>query len=122
MMNNDCLSGAYPLACFTDLSIDSRGADDGAGSDLHTGCALKERVEGEANHPATTGEYPGGMDVAVDRGVVRDAVFFGDIVRAAPAEESEFDGFAVGMFADITSTRMAREGCARLSCRGLAGL
>jgi len=122
MMNNDCLSGAYPLARFVDLSIDARGANDGVGSDFHTRRALKERFEGEANHLATTGEYPGGMDVAVDRGVVRDTVFFGDVVRTAPAEESKLDSVAVGMLAYIASARMARNGRSRLCCGGSAEL
>jgi hypothetical protein len=103
MMNNDCLSGTDPFAGFADLSIDARSADDGAGSDLHTRRALKERFEGEANHLATTGEYPGGMDVAVDRGVVRDAVFFGDVVRTAPAEESKLNAGAIWMLAHVAS-------------------
>jgi hypothetical protein len=121
-MNDDCLSGADPLARFVDLSIDARGVDDGVGSDLHAIGALEKRLQGEANRLAATRKYARGVDVAVDRGVVRDAVFFGDVVRAAPAEESELDGLAVGMLAYVASARMARGGCSGLGCRGLARL
>ena len=121
-MDDDCLSGAHPLARFVDLSVDASGVDDGVGSDLHAARALEKRFEGEANRLAATREYPGGMDVAVDRGVVRDTVFFGDVVRTAPAEESEFDGLAVGMLAYVAPTRVARGGCTALGCGGLAGL
>jgi hypothetical protein len=82
---------------------------------------FEERFEGEANRLAATREYARGVDVAVDGGVVRDAVVFGDVVRTVPAEEFVLDGFAVGMFANTAFTRMARQGCSRLSCRGFAG-
>lgn len=45
-------------------------------------------------------EEAGGVRMAVDRGATADAVFAGDLVGAAPAEEVCFDGVAEGMGAD----------------------
>ena len=122
MMNDDGLSGASPFARFVDLSVEAKSADDRAGSDFHGGSMFEERLEREANRLAATRENAGGVNVAVDVGMVGDAVVFGNILRTAPAEKFVLDGFAVGMFANAALTRMALQGCAGFSCRGLAGL
>ena len=122
MVNDDRLSGTNPFARVVDLSVDASRVHDGVARDFHGVRALEERFESEANGLAATREYPRGVDVAVDGGMVRDAVVFGDVVRTAPAEKFLLDGVAVGMFAYNASPRMARESSARLSCRGFAGL
>ena len=122
MMNDDRLSGMNQFAVTVQLGVEANSADDGAGGDSDGVRVLEERFEGESNGLAATREYPRGVDVAVDGGMVRDAVILGDVVRTAPAEKFLLDGVAVGMFAYNASPRMARESSARLSCRGFAGL
>lgn len=104
------------MAGVADVGVDADGADDGGGRYSDGGGLLDERLKGQAERGAASGEEPGGVDVAVDRGVVGDAIVLGDLVGAAPAEEVLFDGVAVGMSADI-----ALAGVAGVSTVGTGG-
>jgi hypothetical protein len=100
--NDDVLGWMFnPFSELVDVSVGVHGFDDGRSCNFDDFCALDNRFQGDANGFSAAGENAGGVDVAVNRGVVWNTVLPGDLVRAAPAEKFVFDGFAVGMAADV---------------------
>ena len=93
-----------PFAVFVDVRVGVNGFDQGGGGDSYKFGALDNWFERGANGFSAASKNSGGMNMAVDGGVVGDFVVLGDAVRAAPAEEFLFDFFAVGMAADIAAT------------------
>ena len=112
VLDDDDVAGGRldELAVVVDAGVKADGVDEGVGGDPDRLGALDERFERHAEIGPAAGENSGGMDVAIDGGVVRDAVFFGESVRALPAEEAVLDGFALGMAADIALARVPRDG------------
>ena len=106
-MNDDGLRGADPVAFAVQLGIEANGADDGGGRHIYRVHMFEERLERDANRLAATCEQSGGVGVAVNRGVIREAELFGDVDRMAPVKEIVFDGVAVGMSANGAFARMA---------------
>ena len=103
VLHNDDVGGWMfnPFSELVDVSVGVHGFDDGGRCDFDDFRALDNGFQGNANGFTATGKDSGGMDVAVDRGVVWNTVLPSDLVRAAPAEELVLDGFAVGVAADV---------------------
>jgi len=102
-----------PFAGVVDVGIDADGVDDVRGGDRNRFGLLDERTESEADGRAAAGEKPGGVGVAVDGGVVGDAVVPREGLRAAPAEEFLLEGVAVGVTADAAFPHVAPGRCSR---------
>jgi len=93
-----------PFAVFGDVGVGVNGFDQGGSGDSYKFGAFDNWFERCADGFSAASKNSGGMNMAVDGGVVGDFVVLGDAVRAAPAEEFLFDFFAVGMAADIAAT------------------
>jgi hypothetical protein len=102
-----------PLAIGIDMRGGDDGADDGVRGDLDHRGLFDDVGERGTNAGAAAVEKSGGVGVAIDGGVVGDAVVGGDGVRAAPVEVVLLDKVAVGMAADGALALVAREGGAR---------
>ena len=101
-----------PFAEFVDVGVGVNGFDQGGRGDFHILGAFDDGFERGANGFSAASKDSGGMNVAIDGGVVGNFVVLSDAVRAAPAEEFLFDVFAVRMTADIATTRMRTHFCA----------
>ncbi|MGB8525146.1 MAG: hypothetical protein WCD43_19450 [Candidatus Acidiferrales bacterium] len=110
-----------PFAELVDVRIGVHGFDDGGRCDFDDFRAFDNRFQGDADGFSAASENSGGVDVAVNGGMVGDAVFAGDLVRAAPAEELVFDGFAVGMATDVAAAGVRAHGRARFRLGGATG-
>src|SRR5580658_6411045 len=69
--------------------------------------AFDDAVESEMDTFAAALEEPGGMDVAINRGMIGEAVLRGGAVWAEPAEEILFDVLSPGVAANLALTRVA---------------
>src|ERR1700689_2504125 len=112
--NYDVLGGMLnPFSELVDVSVGVHGFDDGGSCNFDDFRALDNRFERDADGSSAAGKDSGGVDVAVDRGVVWNTVLPSDLVRAAPAEELVLDGFAVWMATDVAPAGVSTHGCAR---------
>jgi hypothetical protein len=68
---------------------------------------FEDAIESEMDTFAAALEEPGGMDVAIDRGMIGEAVLLGDEVWAEPVEEILFDVLSPGVAANLALTRVA---------------
>ena len=93
-----------PFAEFVDVGVGVNGFDQGGRGDFHILGAFDDGFERGANGFSAASKDSGGMNVAIDGGVVGNFVVLSDAVRAAPAEEFLFDVFSVRMAADIAAT------------------
>ena len=110
----DVLGGMLdPLSELVDVGVGVHGFDDGRSCDFDDFSAFDNGFQGDANGSSATGKDSGGVDVAVDGGVVWNTVLPSDLVRAAPAEELVLDGFAVWMATDVAPAGVSTHGCAR---------
>jgi len=98
-----------PLSVVVDGGVKASGADHGTGRDFDGFGSLKEGLQRHAKVGPAARENSGGMNVAVNGRVVRDAVFLGESVRAAPAEKAVLDGLALGVLADVALARVPRD-------------
>ena len=92
-----------PLSELVDVSVGVHGFDDGGSCNFDDFRALDNRFERDADGSSAAGKNAGGVDVAVDRGVVWNTVLPSYLIRAAPAEKFVFDGFAVGVATDVAA-------------------
>jgi hypothetical protein len=119
----DVLGGMLnPFSELVDVSVGVHGFDDGRSCNFDDFCTLDNRFQGDANGFSATGKNACGMDVAVDRRVVWNTVLAGDLVRTAPAEKFVFNGFAVGMAADVAPASVSAHCRARFRLGGATGL
>jgi hypothetical protein len=104
---DDLISGRLdPLAVEDGWELD--GLQDGMGVYVHDGVALfEDAIESEMDTIAAALEKPGGVDVAINRGMIGEAVLGGDAVWAEPAEEIVFDVLSAGVAANLALTRVA---------------
>ena len=102
--------GVGPLSVVVEVREDIDGANDGVGRNFDGGGSLDERGEREADCVGALIEKAGRVGVAIDRGVVGDAVVLCDAVGAVPCEEILIDGGAVGVVADAAFAAVARGG------------
>ena len=86
--------GLNPLAVVVYVAVSIDGTDDLGGGGLDLSGALDDVFERIADTLAPAGIEPGGMNVAIDGGVVGDAIVIGEFFRAAPAEEVLLEGVA----------------------------
>ena len=93
-----------PFAVFGDVGVGVNGFDQGGSGDSYKFGAFDNWFERCADGFSAASKNSGGMNMAVDGGVVGDFVVLGDAVRAAPAEEFLFDVFSLGMAANIAAT------------------
>ena len=96
-----------PFSGVVDVGVGADGADDVTRRHLHVVGMLEDQFEDTAEVPPAQRENAGGVDVAVDGGMVGDGIVLGKALRAAPAEEILLDGLAVGMAADVAPSGMA---------------
>jgi len=98
------------LAVGVELRKKFDSADDCVGCNFDRHGMLDDGRQREANGVGAAVEESCGVGVAVDRGVVGDAVVLGDLVGATPAQEVLLDGFAVGMATDVAFSIVPRRG------------
>jgi hypothetical protein len=105
VLHNDDVGGWMfnPFSELVDVSVGVHGFDDGGRCDFDDFRALDNGFQGNANGFSAAGENAGGVDVAVNRGVVWNTVLPSYLIRAAPAEKFVFDGFAVGVATDVAA-------------------
>src|ERR1700691_4511877 len=81
----DVLGGMLnPFSELVDVSVGVHGFDDGGSCNFDDFRALDNRFERDADGSSAAGKNAGGVDVAVDRGVVWNTVLPSDLIRAAP--------------------------------------
>jgi hypothetical protein len=95
-------SGLLPLAKVIEVGIGTSGADNVEIRGIGFIGALEHSLECGAEREATAGDQTRGMDMAVNVGVVGDAIVACKLFRAPPAEEVLLDLMAFGMAADPT--------------------
>ena len=112
VLHNDDVGGWMfnPFSELVDVSVGVHGFDDGSRCNFDDFRALDNGFQGNANGFSAAGENAGGVDVAVNRGVVWNTVLAGDLVRTAPAEKFVFDGFAVGVATDVAPAGVRTHG------------
>ena len=102
------------------------GVDDLVGRGHDVCGVLDDAFERMEDVAAALGAEPGGVDVTIDRRVVRDAVHTRKDFGAAPVQKVLLDGFAVRAAADAALELVAGEArggaAAFASWRGVAGL
>jgi hypothetical protein len=103
------------------VSVGVHGFDDGSRCNFNDFGTFDNRFERDADGFSATSEDAGSVDVTVNGGMVGEAVLPSDLVRAAPAEEFVFDGFAVGMAADVTPSGVRPHGRAGSQLRWATG-
>ena len=90
--------GLDPFAVMVEVGVDAGGADDDVGVFQGAGFGLLQEIFQDAGELLfAAAEEAGGVGVAVDGRAIAEAVFAGDFIGAAPAEEVGFDGVAEGM-------------------------
>lgn len=92
-----------PFSNLVYVSVGVYGLDERGSCNFDYFRALNNRFQGDADGFSATGENAGGVDVAVNGGMVGDAVLPSDLVGTAPAEKFVFDGFAVRVAADVAA-------------------
>jgi hypothetical protein len=97
----DCVLriGLLPAALVIEVSIGADGTDDVEIRGFGLVGALEDSLECGSDGEATAGGEAGGVDVAVNGGVVGDAIVAGELFRAPPAEEVLLDIVAFGVAA-----------------------
>ena len=108
--------GLLPAALVIEVSISADGTDDVEIRGFGLVGALEDSLECGSDREATTGGEAGGVEVAVDGGVVGDAIVAGKLFRAPPAEEGLLDLMAFGVAADPALESVVSE--VRRSLRG----
>src|ERR1700735_434361 len=111
-----------PFSELVDVSVAVHGFDERGRRYFDDFRALDNRFQGDADGFSTASKNTGRVDVAIDRGVVRNTVLASDLVRAAPAEEFVFDGFAVGMAAEVAPSSVRAHCGARPRLGGATGV
>ena len=82
----DVLGGMFdPLSELVDVGVGVHGFDEGRRCNFNHLRAFDNRFQGNANGFSAAGENAGGVDVAVNRGVVWNTVLPSYLIRAAPA-------------------------------------
>ena len=100
VLDDVAANGRGPLALVVDLGVEADGGDDGASGGADAFGLLDEVFEGGAQRGAALGAKAGGVDVAVNHGVMGNFVFVGDFFGAEPAEVVLVNEFAVGVMAN----------------------
>ena len=106
---DDALWGVDPAAFGGEAGVGAHGAEDDAAGYVHVVDLLDEGIERCVGILAAAGGEAGGMGVAVDRGVVSQAVFLHDLAGVTPDEVIGFDFFAARVAADTALTGVAVE-------------
>ena len=106
---DDALWGVDPASFGGEAGVGAHGAENDAAGYLHVVNLLDEGIERRVDIFAAAGSKAGGMGVAVDRGVVSQAVFPHDLAGVTPNEEVRFDFFAAGVAADTALTGVAEK-------------
>jgi hypothetical protein len=91
--------GLLPAALVIEVSISADGTDDVEIRGLGLVGALEDSLECGSDGEATTGGEAGGVEVAIDGGVIGDAIVAGKLFRAPPAKVVLLDAVAFGMAA-----------------------
>jgi len=104
---DDVISGRLD-PCAVEDGGELDGLQDGIGAYVRDGVALfEDAIESEMDTIAAALEEAGGMDVAINRGMIGEAVLRSDAVWTEPAEELLFDVQSPGMAANLALTRVA---------------
>ena len=106
---DDALWGVDPASFGGEAGVGAHGAENDAAGYLHVVNLLDDGIERRVDIFAAAGSKAGGMGVAVDRGVVSQAVFPHDLARVTPDEEVRFDFFAARVAADTALTGVAEK-------------
>ena len=107
---DDALWGVDPASFGGEAGIGAHGAEDDAAGYLHGVNLLDDGIKDGVGILAAAGSEAGGVGVAVDRGVVSQAVFAHDLAGVTPDEEVGFDFFAARVAADATLTGVKKSG------------
>ena len=106
---DDALWGVDPASFGGEAGVGAHGAEYDAACYLHVVNLLDDGIEGRVNIFAATGSKAGGMGVAVDCGVVSQAVFAHDLAGVTPDEVVRFDLLAARVAADTALTGVAEK-------------
>jgi hypothetical protein len=98
-----------PASFRGEAGVGAHGAEDDAAGYLHVVNLLDDGIEHRVGILAAARGKAGGVGVAVDRGVVSEAVFLHDLAGVTPDEEVGFDFFAARVAADTALTGVAEE-------------
>lgn len=110
-----------PAAGIVELGVQADGADNVVAGGFYLTGLFKDGLQGSAHAVAALNVEAGGRSVAVDGGVVGEAVVLDDGKRAAPMKEISLDGFAVGVVANAAFSGVSGE-LVRSGLPGAAGL
>ena len=108
-MVDDALWGVDPASFGGEAGVGAHGAEYHAAGYLHVVDLLDDGIEHSVGILAAAGGEAGGVGVAVDRGVVSEAVFLHDLVRVTPDEVVRFDFVTARVAADTALTGVAEE-------------
>lgn len=89
-----------PAALVIEVSIGASGADDVEIRGVGLVGALEDSLDCGSDREATTGGEAGGVEMAVNGGVVGDAIVACQLFRAPPSEEGLLDVVPFRMAAD----------------------
>ena len=106
---DDALWRIDPASFGGEAGVGAHGAEDGAAGYLHFVHLLDDGIEHGVGIFAAAGSKAGGMGVAVDRGVVSQAVFAHDLAGVTPDEVVRFDFFAARVAANTALTGVAEK-------------
>ena len=106
---DDALWGVDPASFGGEAGVGAHRAEDDVAGYLHVINLLDDGIEHRVGILAAAGGEAGGMSVAVDRGVVSQAVFLHDLAGVTPDEVIGFDFFAARVAADTALTGVAEE-------------
>jgi len=109
---------ADPFAGILEVVRSSDSAEDGASGNFYIHNFLNEGIEGHAKSVLAAGEDAGGVHVSINRPVISEAIFAGNLGRAAPAQELLLDFFAIGVMADRAFAAVAAHVWASFLLRG----
>ena len=114
-MGDDYLFGRVnPPAVVGEAGVGADGSEDGAGGDFAGLRLFDDGLEGVAGEAGAFAEEVEGVRVAVDHGMVGDAVGEGELFGALPAEEILLDIVAAWMAANRALTGVAGNGIGRV--------
>jgi hypothetical protein len=106
---DDALWGVDPASFGGEAGVRAHGAEYDAAGYLHVVNLLDDGIERGVNIFAAAGSKASGMGVAVDCGMVSQAVFAHDLARITPDEKVGFDFFAARVAADAALTGVAEK-------------
>jgi hypothetical protein len=106
---DDALWRIDPASFGGEAGVGAHGAEYGAAGYLHVVNLLDDGIEHGVGIFSATGSKAGGMGVAVDRGVVSQAVFAHDLAGVTPDEVVRFDFFAARVAANTALTGVAEK-------------